>query len=63
MAQYKVLKRFRLFDDPKAKTGGGIKEVGQIIDITVKRANEVEKNLDSSFLERVIEKNDEEGAE
>lgn len=62
MAQYKVLKRFRLFDDPQAKTGGDIKEVGQIIDITVKRANEVEKNLDSSFLERVIEKNDEEGA-
>ena len=63
MAQYKVLKRFRLYDDPKAKTSGEVKEAGQIIDITVKRANEVEKNLDSTFLERVIEKNDEEGAE
>lgn len=53
MAQYKVLKRFRLFDDPKAKTGGEIKEVGQIIDIPVKRASQVESNLDDTYLRRI----------
>lgn len=53
MAQYKVLKRFRLFDDPKAKTGGEIKEVGQIIDITVKRASQIESNLDDTYLRRI----------
>ena len=49
MAQYKVLKKFR---DIKTKD---IYEVNQVIEMTVKRANEVEKNLDSSFLERVEE--------
>ena len=63
MAKYRVLKRFRLFDDPELKGAGPIKEVGEIIDIAVARANEVEKNLDSSFLERVDKKKDEEVVE
>lgn len=53
MAQYKVLKRFQLLDDPKIEKVGPIQEVDSIIELTVKRATEVEKNLDSSFLERV----------
>ena len=53
MAQYEVLKRFRLYDDPKAKTRGEIKEVGQIIDIPVKQASQVESNLDDTYLRRI----------
>lgn len=49
MAKYKVLKKFR---DTHTKE---IYEVDQEIEMTVKRASEVEKNLDSSFLVRVEE--------
>lgn len=49
MAQYKVLKDFR---DTHTKE---IYSKGSIIEMTVKRASEVESNLDSSFLERVKE--------
>lgn len=47
MAKYKVLNRFR---DVHTKE---IYEVDQEIEMTVKRADEVAKNLDSSFLERL----------
>lgn len=49
MAKYKVLKDFR---DKETKE---IYQSGSTIEMTVKRANEVEKNLDSSFLERIEE--------
>lgn len=49
MAKYKVLKSFR---DKHTKE---IYEKDTTIEMTVKRASEVEKNLDSSFLERVEE--------
>lgn len=47
MAKYKVLKTFR---DIHTKE---IYKKGTEIEMTVKRANEVEKNLDSSFLVRI----------
>lgn len=47
MAKYKVLKAFR---DIHTKE---IYKPNTEIEMTVKRANEVEKNLDSSFLVRV----------
>lgn len=46
MAQYEVLKKFR--DKHTKETY----EKGATIEMTVKRASEVEKNLDSSFLLR-----------
>lgn len=53
--KYKVLKEFRLLDDPKVPGIGEVVPKDEIIDITVKRANSVEKTLGSSFLERVNE--------
>ena len=50
MAKYRVLKRFR---DTHTKD---IHEVNQEIELTEERAAEVEKNLDSSFLELLPEK-------
>lgn len=50
MAKFEVKKTFR---DVHTKE---LYEKGSIIDMTVKRAGEVEKNLDQSFLERVDEK-------
>lgn len=47
MAKYKVLKTFR---DIHTKE---VYEKDSEIEMTVKRANEVEKNLDSSFLLRI----------
>lgn len=49
MAKYKILKEFR---DTHTKE---VYQKDKIIEMTVKRAAEVEKNLDSSFLERVEE--------
>jgi len=49
MAKYKVLKSFRDIHTNE------IYKVKSEIEMTVKRANEVEKNLDSSFLVRVEE--------
>ncbi len=49
MAKFKVLKKFR---DKETKE---IYEANQKIDMTIKRAKEVESNLDSSFLERTEE--------
>lgn len=49
MAKYKVLKPFR---DIETKQ---VYDANKEIEMTVKRANEVEKNLDSSFLERIEE--------
>lgn len=49
MAQYKVLQTFR---DTHSKE---IYEENQIIEISVKRAKEIEKNLDGSFIERIEE--------
>ncbi|WP_169907712.1 hypothetical protein [Priestia abyssalis] len=49
MAKYKVLKTFRDIHTNE------IYKVDSEIEMTVKRANEVEKNLDSSFLVRVEE--------
>lgn len=54
MVKFKVNKRFQ---DIYTKD---IYEVGQVIDMAVKRANEVEKNLDNSYLKRVDEKGDKE---
>lgn len=49
MAKFKVLKAFRDIHTNE------IYKVNSEIEMTVKRANEVEKNLDSSFLVRVEE--------
>lgn len=56
MAKYNVLKKFR---DKETKE---VYEVGTVIDMTVKRAEEVAVNLDNSFLERVEEKKDDKKA-
>lgn len=53
MAKYTVIKRFRLLDDQKVEKVGPIYEAGEIIDIQVKRAADVVKNIGDSFLERV----------
>ncbi|WP_164709464.1 hypothetical protein [Enterococcus mediterraneensis] len=50
MAKFKVKKQFR---DIYTKE---VYEKGATIEMTVKRADEVEKNLDETFLERVDEK-------
>ena len=60
MAQYKVLKRFRLLDDVNVQDVGPIQEVGQVIDIQVKRADQVIKKLGGSFLERIVDQEDNE---
>ena len=60
MAQYKVLKRFRLLDDVNVQDVGPIQEVGQVIDIQVKRADQVIKKLGDSFLERIVDQEDNE---
>lgn len=52
MAKFKALKTFR---DIHTKE---IYQAGTVIDMTVKRAKEVEKNLDETFLERVEENDD-----
>lgn len=60
MAKFKALKTFR---DIHTKE---IYERGAVIEMAVKRADEVKKNLDDTFLERVEEKDDQddpEGAE
>ena len=56
MAKYNVLKKFR---DKETKE---VYEAGTVIDMTVKRAEEVAVNLDDSFLERVEEKKDDKTA-
>nr|DAH81742.1 MAG TPA: hypothetical protein [Caudoviricetes sp.] len=56
MAKYNVLKKFR---DKETKE---VYEAGTVIDMTVKRAEEVAVNLDDSFLERVEEKKDDKKA-
>lgn len=56
MVKYNVLKKFR---DKETKE---VYEAGTVIDMTVKRAEEVAVNLDDSFLERVEEKKDDKKA-
>lgn len=56
MANYNVLKKFR---DKETKE---VYEAGTVIDMTVKRAEEVAVNLDDSFLERAEEKKDDKKA-
>lgn len=56
MAKYNVLKKFR---DKETKE---VYEEGTVIDMTVKRAEEVAVNLDDSFLERAEEKKDDKKA-
>lgn len=56
MAKYNILKKFR---DKETKE---VYEAGTVIDMTVKRAEEVAVNLDDSFLERVEEKKDDKKA-
>lgn len=56
MPKYNVLKKFR---DKETKE---VYEAGTVIDMTVKRAEEVAVNLDDSFLERVEEKKDDKKA-
>lgn len=56
MAKYNVLRKFR---DKETKE---VYEAGTVIDMTVKRAEEVAVNLDDSFLERVEEKKDDKKA-
>ena len=56
MAKYNVLKKLR---DKETKE---VYEAGTVIDMTVKRAEEVAVNLDDSFLERVEEKKDDKKA-
>ena len=61
MAKFKTLKMFRDIHTEQ------IYQKGTVIEMTVKRAKEVEKNLDDTFLERIEENNedkqDAEGAE
>lgn len=57
MAKFKVLKTFRDIHTEEVY----VEEAE--IEMTVKRANEVEKNLDGSFLERIEEEKEPEGAE
>ena len=52
MAKFKALKTFR---DIHTKA---IYEQGTVIEMAVKRADEVKKNLDDTFLERVEENDD-----
>ena len=59
MANYKVLKEFRLLDDPKVPGKGKIHQPEEVIDVTVKRADQVVKTLGGSFLERIDNKNEE----
>lgn len=56
MAKYNVLKKFR---DKETKE---VYEAGTVIDMAVRRAEEVAVNLDDSFLERVEEKKDDKKA-
>ena len=55
MAEFKVLKEFRLLDDLKVPGKGKIHQPEEVIDITVKRADQVVKALGGSCLERVEE--------
>lgn len=55
MAKFKVLKEFKLLDDPKVPGKGTVHQPEEVIDITVKRADQVIKTLGSSFLERIEE--------
>ncbi|MEQ7289172.1 hypothetical protein ABQD82_08075 [Enterococcus gallinarum] len=57
MAKYNVLKKFR---DKETKEVSSARLT--VIDMTVKRAEEVAVNLDDSFLERVEEKKDDKKA-
>ncbi len=57
MAKFKVLKTFRDIHTQE------VYAEETEIDMTVKRAKEVEKNLDGSFLERIEEEKEPEGAE
>lgn len=52
MAKFKVLKAFKDIHTNE------IYKIDQEIDMTVKRAKEVEQNLDGSFLSRVEENED-----
>lgn len=56
MAKYKVLQRFKDIET------GTVYTAGEVIEMTVKRANEATKNLEKwtgDFLERVDEKGEE----
>lgn len=57
MAKFKVLKTFRDIHTQE------VYAEETEIDMTVKRAKEVEKNLDGSFLERIEETEETEGTE
>lgn len=57
MAKFKVLKTFRDIHTQEVYAGN------TEIEMTVKRAKEVEKNLDGSFLERIEETEETEGTE
>lgn len=57
MAKFKVLKNFSDIHTNE------IHKENTEIEITVKRADEVKKNLDGSFLERIEEEKEPEGAE
>ena len=52
MAKFKVLKKFR------NKETREMYEPKQVIDITVKRADEIKQKLGKGFLERIEEKED-----
>lgn len=59
MAQYKVLQKFR------NKETKEVYKAGQVVELTVKRANEAIENLkewDGEFLERIDTKNHEDDA-
>lgn len=57
MAKFKVLKVFR---DKHTKD---VYKVNDEVEMNVKRADEVKKNLDGSFLERIEETEETEGTE
>lgn len=60
MAKFRALEKFRLLDNPSIPGEGTIYEAGDEIDITVKRADQLEKNLGKIVIERIDEKGAEE---
>lgn len=55
MAKFKALEKFRLLDDPKVAGKGKIYEENDEIDMTIKRAELLEKNLGKKVVERIEE--------
>lgn len=53
MAKFKALEKFRLLDDPETPGVGKEYEKGEEIDMTVKRAELLEKKVGKKVVERI----------